>query len=81
MRFVLEDFKLPELKIEQHTTENNNAPMEGYLIPIEARTMSERRIARKSSLNDRVELAAKLANESNEQWLIWCDLNAEGDAI
>src|SRR3990167_4035510 len=79
--FEDDGFKLPELKIEQHTTENNDEPMEGYLVPIEARTMSERRIARKSSLNDRVELASKLANESNEQWLIWCDLNAEGDAI
>lgn len=74
-------FTLPKLNIVQHITDNTDAPMEGYLIPVQARTMTERRVARKSSLSDRVKLAAELANKSDEQWLIWCDLNAEGDAL
>lgn len=40
-------------------------------------TLTERRQARKDSLTLRCEKAAEIANNSDEQWLIWCDLNDE----
>lgn len=43
--------------------------------------ITERRRARRNSLEDRVAAVAKMANASDEPWLIWCDLNAEGDAL
>ena len=44
--------------------------------------LSERREARRASLAARVEkVAALVAAEPGEPWLIWCGLNAEGDAI
>jgi superfamily II DNA/RNA helicase len=73
-------FILPELEIIQHTVKIEGA-MDGYLVPVEARTLTERRLARKGSLSDRVRLCADLVNSSKEQWLIWCDLNAEGDQL
>ena len=29
----------------------------------------------------RCQKAAELVNASDEQWLVWCDLNAEGDRL
>lgn len=73
------NFKLPELNIQQITVRNN----ESYdtLIPMVAETLQERRTARKSSLENRVNKAAELANNSDEQWLIWCDFNDESKAL
>ena len=43
--------------------------------------MTERRNARKDTLELRCQKAAELVNNSDEQWLVWCDLNAEGDRL
>lgn len=54
--------------------------MPGFMRP--ARTMSERRNARKLSLEDRVLLTAELiASEPDQQWVVWCNLNPEGEAL
>lgn len=47
----------------------------------ETLTLTERRQARKDSLQLRCQRAAKLANNSDEQWLVWCDLNEEGNTL
>lgn len=73
-------FILPELKYHHHVVKSKKN-LDGFLFPVEAQTLLERRSARRDSLNERVELCAALVNESNEPWLIWCDLNAEGDAL
>lgn len=70
---------LPPLNMIQETVTND--VHDGWLFAMEARTLAERRESRKNSLARRVERAAELANNSSEQWLIWCDLNAEGDAL
>ncbi len=47
-----------------------------------ASTMSERREARSATLDDRVaEVAALVAAEPDEPWLLWCDYNPEADAL
>ncbi len=40
-------------------------------------SLTERRQARKDSLVARCEQAAELVNHSQEQWIVWCDLNDE----
>ena len=70
---------LPPLNMIQETVTND--VHDGWLFAMEARTLAERRESRKNSLGRRVARAAELANNSSEQWLIWCDLNAEGDAL
>lgn len=71
-------FDLPELNIEEHIVRSEKA-MEGYLIPMPASSLQERRDARKASINERVEMAAKLANGS--RFVFWCNLNDESKAL
>lgn len=72
-------FELPKLNIFQEIVENNN--YNGKLFAMEARTLQERRCARKNSLFDRCRKASELANASNEKWLIWCNLNSESEIL
>ena len=47
-----------------------------------AQTLNDRRSARRNSMDERCELAAKLVEQKrDEQWLIWCDLNAESETL
>jgi superfamily II DNA/RNA helicase len=46
-----------------------------------AKTLIERREARKESLQERCQKAAELVNSSNEQWVVWCDLNCESELL
>jgi superfamily II DNA or RNA helicase len=63
-------YDLPQLNIQEIIVDGNE--------PIkETLTLTERRQARKDSLTLRCEKAAEIANNSDEQWLIWCDLNDE----
>lgn len=48
---------------------------------VESLTLTERRDARKDSLDLRCQKAAELVNNSDEQWLVWCDLNAESEKL
>ena len=74
-------YNLPTLHVEQLTVESDAVPMEGHLFALEAQTLSERRQARRNSLSYRVSACADMANSINEPWVIWCELNAEGDAL
>ena len=56
--------------------------MSSALSAADAQSLSERRAARKASMEDRVaECAALVNSENSEPWVVWCDLNAEGDAL
>lgn len=72
-------YKLPELVMHQETV--TNEVHDGFLFAMEAKTLAERRASRRNSLEKRVARAAELANADKDQWIIWCDLNDEGDAI
>ena len=78
------DFILPELEIKEIVTKTKDmANREGqYLMFAEtALSLNERREARRNSLTDRVEAAAEIANATDEQVLVWCDLNSESEAL
>ncbi len=78
--FSDEGFILPPIHFHQHTVPGESP--DGCLFPIEALTLTDRRDARRASLNTRVEQAAALANINiSEPWLAWCDLNAESQAL
>jgi hypothetical protein len=76
-------YDLPPLLTHQHTVAVEYKPsMEtGLLFPVEARTMQERIGARRSSVDDRVIAAAALMNGSDRQWVAWCNLNSESEAL
>lgn len=69
-------FILPPMRVHEHVV-SVDRPSSGFLIPVEAQTLRERQIARKETTDDRVAATAGLANSSEAQWLIWCDLNDE----
>lgn len=52
-----------------------------YLFPVEALSLIDRRNARKVSMGDRIKAAAELVNADTDQWLVWCNLNAESEAL
>ena len=72
-------FELPPLNIALHVLDCG--PSEGFLFPVEARTLQERRGARRSSIGDKVREIAALVNASPEQWIVWCGLNDESEAL
>lgn len=71
--YSAEGYVLPKLNM-QYVEVKSDAPV--------ASTLSERRNARRYSLEDRCKAAQALVDaEPDEQWLIWCDLNDEGDCL
>lgn len=73
-------FILPKLNYFEHVIDNNSGN-NFSLFGKEAKTLLERRQARRDSLNDRVKLCADIVSKSDENWLIWCNLNAEGNLL
>lgn len=75
-------YNLPPLNVTQHTVESNHdQAATGQLFAMEAQTLMERREARRDSLVERVRACADLVNADRQPWIVWCDLNAEGDAL
>lgn len=77
-------YVLPEMHIIEHTVQTNENVVEGNfsLFPGLAKTLSERRDARRSSIEQRCQTAADIVKTApNEQWLVWCDLNAESETL
>lgn len=77
-------FMLPPLETHQHTVrcEENIIDDNYAMFAKVAETLAERRNARRNSIDDRCELAKRLIDEHPEdQWLVWCDLNAEAEKL
>jgi hypothetical protein len=74
-------YNLPPLHLHEHQVDFE-LPLNGMLFAADAQTLSERRDARRASLVDRVEsCAAMVNNHASGSWLVWCDLNKEGDEL
>jgi len=73
-------YDLPPLQVQEHLVETEHDPAHG-LFAMEAQTLMDRRKARRSSLVERVRACAQIVNADRQPWVVWCDLNAEGDAL
>lgn len=79
--FSDEGYDLPPLNMFDHIIPAEK-PQDGYLFVMDAKTLEDQRLAKRQSLPGRIQKAAELvASKPNEQWLIWCDLNDEGDEL
>jgi len=78
--FDNEKFILPEINIEQVDIKMGH-PLAGKLFVEPARTLSERRSARKQSIDEKAKKILDLTQSNNGPWLIWCDLNYESEVI
>jgi len=77
-------YALPELRIISHVipADHGSVKETGLLFANEARTLTERRAAKKGTMGARVRACAALVNaEASEPWVVWADLNAEGDEL
>lgn len=75
-----EEYKLPPLIIHEIQVESGNTQAEDGQLMFYAETaesLSERREARKESLEKRVEKSKEIAESVDGQALIWCDYNDE----
>ncbi len=74
-------YELPALTINHHVVKTEQDPIEGQLFALEASTLSERRTARRNSVNDRVSRCADIVNSTNTPWVVWCELNNESEML
>lgn len=76
-------YDLPPLHVHQHTTKSvgHDQQSTGMLFALEANTLTERRDARRNSLEGRVAACAEIVNATDAPWIVWCDLNSEQDAL
>ncbi|MFG1399863.1 DEAD/DEAH box helicase [Roseixanthobacter pseudopolyaromaticivorans] len=76
------DYTLPPLRQHQHTVGVDYVPSfeTGLLFPMEAVTLQERLAARRSTVDERVALAAKITPD-DRPFVWWCNLNAESNAL
>lgn len=72
--YEIEGYNLPNLNIKEIIVDGDTPTTESL-------TLAERRQARKDSLQLRCEQASNLVNNSEEQWLVWCDLNDESHKL
>lgn len=72
--YEIDGYNLPPINIQEIIVDGDTPTTETL-------TLTERRQARKNSLKLRCEQAARLVNSSDEQWLVWCDLNEEGNTL
>lgn len=76
-----EDFIRPPVNYHQITIDIESPLQTGMLVALEALGIQEQRQARNATMEERVQATADLVNNSTEQWLVWCDLNPEGEAL
>lgn len=74
-------YDLPPLDVRQITV-SSKYDTTATLFPEHASTLSERIGARRDSIPERVKAAADIVNAApDRQWLVWCHLNTEADAL
>lgn len=75
-------YNLPALHVIDHDVQIEAAIPDGMLFAPPAAGLNDQRKARRDHMAPRVQAVADLvASEPDDQWLIWCDLNDESDAL
>ena len=77
--YEIDGYDLPELSIKTILTESEI--QEGELFAKPAESLTERREARKMSIDDRTEKAKDLTESDDSQWLLWVDYNDESTIL
>jgi hypothetical protein len=73
-------FVLPRLIEREHIVETRTLP-DGMLFPLAATNMQEEREERRRTVQERCEMAASLVSGTGKPFVIWCQLNPEGDLL
>lgn len=73
-------YVLPQLKVQTHIIEAGYRP-DGMLFSSGLHGIGHRASVRKATAMARVEQAAALINANADQWIAWCGINDEADAL
>lgn len=76
-------YKLPKLRMHEIVVDCDSSPLDGELFAMPARTLAERRQARKHSVSARVLRARQLSKEiglNGDSLCIWSNLNEESES-
>ena len=79
--FVLPDLRIHDRIVTSPMAQRSNEHGQFAMFDVDALTLGDQRAVQRASLGLRVEMAASLANSDKSQWLIWCHLNDESDAL
>lgn len=79
--FDASSYELPTLEVSEHRIEVDAEAPAGALFASEAQTLSERRAAKRGSLEARARACADLVNSDRQPWVVWCELNDESDLL
>lgn len=71
---------MPEMKIVTHMIESG-IEAKDTIFAMPAVSLEDQRAARRLTLSKRVAEVARLAESDQSPWLIWCELNDEGDEL
>lgn len=74
-------FKLPPLDVHPHVISTDGDMADGRLFAVESVTLSEQHRSRRTTVDIKAGYIAQIVNSSDDQWLIWCDLNAESEEL
>ncbi len=79
--FTGDDYNLPPLEIVEHVVSDGSV-QEGRLFAVEEESLAGQRKARRETLSARVDNAVSIvATKPDRPWLVWCELNDEGNDL
>lgn len=73
-------YLLPPLNMVEHVVLGGQLT-EGQLFHVVAQSLSERREAKRNSMDERIALAASIANEATGPVIVWCHMNEESERL
>jgi len=74
-------FNLPDITYHEHIIKTKVKPKHGFGLIKTNQTLNDRRKIRKETIEIRCKEAADAINSTNDRWVIWCNLNDEGDQL
>ena len=73
-------YDLPDLRIKEHHIQTD-VKQDDQLFAIPVESLNDQRRARRETMDRRVDTVVEMVNASDEPWIVWCELNPEGDAL
>ena len=73
-------FELPDIDIQTHVIDSG-LNQEGRLFAVAENTLSEQQKARRETVLMKSDSIAGYVNNSDDAWLVWCDLNIESENL
>lgn len=73
-------FILPKIHYNEHILKSKAKPKTGFF-QTQVSDLIDRRRVRRETRDERCKAVADLVNSSDEEWVVWCELNTEGDLL